>query len=61
MRFLLITLEQDEDGLYLASDDQFAVYGDGETLAEALKDYIVSLIEYFEILAAHATEQMELL
>jgi hypothetical protein len=55
---LLLTLERDEDGCYIASDDQFAVYGDGGTLAEALQDYIVSLIEYYEILAARADDDL---
>ncbi|MBK8050884.1 MAG: hypothetical protein IPK16_29555 [Anaerolineales bacterium] len=45
-----MTMEQDEDGLFLASDSITTVYGYGEDGAEALDDYIVSLIEYYELL-----------
>lgn len=50
----LVTLEQDEDGSYLISDEEFAVYGDGDTPFEALQDYIISLIDYYELLAVRA-------
>jgi hypothetical protein len=51
---ILLTLERDDDGCYIYSDDRFAVYGIGDTPAEALRDYILSLIDYHQILAAHA-------
>lgn len=51
---LLVTLEQDEDGYYIVSDDEFAVYGDGNSLNGALEDYKVSLIDYYQLLAARA-------
>ena len=48
---LLVTLERDEDGCYIVSDDEFAVYGDGSTRFEAIQDYILSLIDYYQLLA----------
>lgn len=51
---LPVTIEQDDDGSYIVSDDIFAVYGDARTPGEALEDYIVALIEYYELLAESA-------
>ncbi len=51
---LLVTLERETDGYCIVSDEQFAVYGDGDTPSRALQDYIVSLIDYYQILAARA-------
>jgi hypothetical protein len=53
---LAIQLEQDEDGCYVVSDKVFAVYGVGDTPLEAQQDYITSLIDYYELLAARAEE-----
>jgi len=51
---LFITIEQDDDGCYLASDDLFAVYGVGDTPSDALQDYIQSLTGYYELVAEQA-------
>ncbi|MBI1742157.1 hypothetical protein HYR54_03715 [Candidatus Acetothermia bacterium] len=51
---LLIRYEKDEDGCYIFSDDIFLVYGQGNTTQEAKEDYIISLIEYYEIIAKKA-------
>jgi hypothetical protein len=48
---LQVILEQDTDGSFLVSDDVFLVYGVGDTAAEALHDYYVSLMEYYEFLS----------
>jgi hypothetical protein len=48
-RPLLVTSEQDEDGLYIVADDVFGVYGDGESEQEALEDYKVSLVDFYEL------------
>ena len=53
---LLATLERDDDGCYIASDDQFAVYGDGDTPLKALQDYVESLIDYYQLLATRAED-----
>ena len=57
---LLLTEEHDDDGSYLISDDLFEVYGDGSTAPDAIKDYIISLIDYYEILAISSQEDDEL-
>jgi hypothetical protein len=48
---LFVMLEQDEGGSFIVSDDIFVVYGTGDTGNEALDDYIMSLIDYYELLA----------
>ena len=45
-----VTIERDEDGSYLATDDIFLVYGAGESEREALQDYVTSLIDYYRLL-----------
>jgi len=55
---LLVTLEADEDNCYIVSDDQFSVYGDGDSLADALQDYIVSLVDYYELLATRTADDL---
>lgn len=58
---ILLTEERDDDGHYLISDDLFGVYGDGSTAPEALEDYVVSLIDYYEILSVRAQEDDDLI
>ena len=53
---LFITIEQDDDGCYLASDDLFAVYGVGDTPSDALQDYVKSLTDYYELVAEQAEQ-----
>lgn len=47
----------DEDGTHIVGDYQTIVYGDGETLFEALRDYIISLIEYSQLLLSKTAEE----
>lgn len=47
---LPVTVEL-SDGRYLVSDDLFDVYGQGDSWDEAVEDYKVSLVEYFQIMA----------
>lgn len=47
---LQVTIEQDEDESYIVSDEIFLVYGDGNTIEDAIIDYVSSIIEFFEIL-----------
>ena len=47
---LEIRIECDEFGDYVVSDSQFAVYGVGADRSTAIADYIVSLVEYFELI-----------
>jgi len=53
VQFLTVTIEKDQDDDYLMSDDEFLVYGTGETLTQAHQDYITSLIEYYQLLSQH--------
>jgi hypothetical protein len=50
IRPLMLTIEQDKDGYYIISDDDFLVYGYGKTQFLARQDYIISLIEYYQLL-----------
>jgi len=46
----VLTLQQDEDGSYIVNEEKTVIYGHGETPLEALADYIVSMIEYVQLL-----------
>lgn len=50
-----LTLEQEEDGTYILSDELFDEYGEGETLEQAKQDYVANLIAYYEILSERAS------
>jgi hypothetical protein len=52
---LVIRIDRD-DGRIIASDDEFAVHGDGETEQAAIRDYIASLLEYYDLLSVRALE-----
>lgn len=53
-RYLPITIGADEDGWYVLSDNIFLVYGDGDTLPDAQRDYVASLIDYYRIVERDA-------
>jgi hypothetical protein len=46
----MLTLQQDDDGYYLVSDDRSIVFGEGTTPVEAFEDYTACLIEYYQLL-----------
>ena len=48
-----ILIERDEVG-YIASDNISVVYGCGETIEEALGDYVRSFVEYLQLLTRPA-------
>ena len=50
---LPISVQVDEDGQYLLTDEIFAVFGEGNNLSEARKDLVTSLIEYYELIAGY--------
>ena len=54
---LLVTLEQDDDGYYILSDNLFLVYGEGKTSSEAIRDYTTALIDYYQLIEAKAREE----
>ena len=52
---LNVFVEQEEaDGTFIISDDVFLVFGEGETLEAALRDYLVSLVEDYQLILKHA-------
>lgn len=46
---LFIQIVHDTDDYYNAGDEVFNVYGDGLTRVAALKDYMVALVEFYEL------------
>jgi hypothetical protein len=52
LRPLTVTIEQDEAGLFIASDSVFHMHGTGNSLGDALGDYVAVLREYYEHLNA---------
>jgi hypothetical protein len=50
---LSISFEDGDRGRMIASDDIFYMYGEGATRQEALRDYIGSLSEYYDLLESH--------
>jgi hypothetical protein len=57
-RPILLNIEQDEDGEYIATDSFSVVYGNGITSEKAAMDYCVSLVEYYEFIAKHADDNL---
>jgi hypothetical protein len=55
VRPVKLTIEVDEDGTHIASDEEFAQYGEGSSIDRAIDDYVSSLLEYYEVLEARAT------
>jgi len=50
---ITLNLEQEESGKMIASDDIFFMYGEGVSRQDALRDYVSSLSEYYELLEGH--------
>ena len=50
---LKLNIEQD-DNLFIVSDDIFGVYGDGNNEHIALTDYKISLIDYYQLIEANS-------
>lgn len=59
VQWLLLNIEQDEDQSYVVSDEIFLVYGSGNNQSDAIKDYIASLIEFYNILKASKTDPFD--
>ena len=49
---LHVRVVTDSDGSNLASDDFFLNYGIGDTVAAALADYAVTLVEFYHLISA---------
>lgn len=54
---LAVRYEQDSDGSHLLTDDEFLVYGVGDSLEGAMKDYLRSLLEYYRIVEHNVTDE----
>jgi len=57
LRPFVLRYERDTDGSHLMSDSIFLVYGIGDTIDAAVRDYVTSLLEYYEIIAANVTDE----
>lgn len=49
---LVVNFEAD-DSQWIVSDDEFALFGVGETRTAAASDYVAALIEYYQLLARY--------
>ncbi len=54
-----LDVEVDETGYVVVSDTVFAVYGDGPSFQDALRDYHESLAEYSAMICADAARDPE--
>ena len=54
---LILDVQVDEHNNIIISDNEFVVYGIGKTKEEALNDYKVSFVEYFELVSENNDEQ----
>lgn len=55
---LPVSFIPDEDGTFIVSDEVFPVYGTGESITEAMADYLTSLVELYEIVEQDVVEQV---
>ena len=51
-----LVIEQTEDGRILVSEDLFLMYGIGDTLDDALRDYETALMEYYDLISWDAAD-----
>ncbi len=49
-----INVERDEDDNWIASEQEFGVYGHGQTPVAAIQDWMKSRVEYRDIVAKSA-------
>jgi len=55
-----LNVEQDEDMSYVVSDDIFLIYGSGKTRLDAMREYVKSLIEFYDILKDAKTNPFDI-
>ena len=51
LKQMTLSLERDTDGSYVVSDDIFYMFGQGITAVDCVRDYLSSLIEYYNLLS----------
>jgi hypothetical protein len=44
-----VLIEHDDEGSYIVSEDRTVIYGVGDTPDEAIRDYLIALVEYEQI------------
>lgn len=49
-----VTLSREDDGWYVLEADDGTVYGDGATIAEAIRDFRECFVEYLELVESSA-------
>jgi hypothetical protein len=52
----LLVSDEDGDGIFVVSDEISSVYGEGETDAEAVQDYLENLVSQFLYLEEHESQ-----
>jgi hypothetical protein len=57
-RPVLLTVERDDDGEFIITDNFSTVYGNGRTEGKAKVDYFQSLVDYYELVAESAETDM---
>lgn len=55
---LPVTIDYSDD-LFIVCDEVFGVYGDGDSEAEALEDYLLSLSDYYQLVKNSASRRKE--
>lgn len=53
---LPVSIDVEADGTFIVADEVFAVYGEGISEHDALKDYVVSLVDFFDLVMSEAEQ-----
>lgn len=56
---LMLDVELDDDGTWIATDARLVVYGEGPTMETAVDDFALALTEYYEIYERRADDEMD--
>lgn len=55
-RPMKIWVDRDDEGEYVATNDQMSVFGVGKEWSDAIDDYVASLIDYYELIEREAAD-----
>lgn len=56
---VLLNIERDDDDECIVTDSFSSVYGNARTINQGVQDYCLSLMDYYDLLAEHACENVE--
>lgn len=56
IRTLPVSVDIDEEGHFLLADDMFSIFGEGDNIADAQRDLVTSLIEYYNLISEYEDE-----